>query len=773
MVAPATASAQVCVVAPVSEKLIELAVEWPEGPDGSSPPSADSGAAPRYGAIIPEIGRKLSRKAETSRGIIVFTDSRRRAERMAFLINEEMGEGTAWAHHGSLSKETRRVVEERFKSGELGCVVATASLELGIDVGSVEEVVLAGSPPSVASALQRVGRSGHGVGEVSHGTFYPFHGMDLVLAAAAARGVAERAVEETRPLSCPLDVLAQVLLELTLEPELALEGDSAFEGHSTADALYDIVLSFPPFERLPRGLFDSTLQMLAGKYSGTRLRELEPRIAVDAATGAVWAGKSARSLLYSSGGTIPDRGLFSMRVAGSNARIGELDEEFVWERKVGEVFTLGAQAWRIAEIGSEAVVVVPAPPDPDIVPFWKGEARFRSPEMCSRALALLGELEERGEDEGAALLAADYGFSARASAECSRFVAAQKAAGSGAPSLPLARRLVLEEHAEAGSRGDTCRLVLHTLRGLAVNEPLAIALAAAMEEECGLPVQKVSDDDLVLLAVPRVEGLDPAAAFVRSFRSLAAGDRLDRLVRAGLEGTGIFGAQFRENAGRALLLPRGLPGKRVPLWMTRLRARKLFEAVRGSPDFPVVVETWRSCLGDLFDLAGARELAVEVAEGRVEIARFASRSPSPFAREALWKEIGENMYRTDELQGKATSSVSDSVVAEALRSARLRPRLDPALVADFEARLKRLVPGWAPDSSHGPRGMGARAGADTGCRAACHSGLRGPRARAGAGRRSRLRRQAAAGRPSRGGRGGHHPRRARGGNPRGPRRAHR
>ena len=191
---------------------------------------------------------------------------------MAFLVNEAKGEGSAWAHHGSLSREARRVVEERFKAGELGCVVATASLELGIDVGSVEEVVLAGTPGSVASTLQRIGRSGHGVGEVSKGTLFPFHGMDLVFAAAAVKGVAERAVEETRPLSCPLDVLAQVLLELALEPELSLEPGAA----RRVDELYDIVLSFPPFERLPRSLFDSTLQMLAGRYSGTRLRELSP-----------------------------------------------------------------------------------------------------------------------------------------------------------------------------------------------------------------------------------------------------------------------------------------------------------------------------------------------------------------------------------------------------------------------------------------------------------------------------------------------------------------
>ncbi len=682
----------VAVVAPASEKRIEFSVEWPiAAPEAPPSESADAGAAPRYAAIIPEIARKMG----LGRGILVFTDSRRRAERMAFLVNEAAGEGAAWAHHGSLSKEARRVVEERFKAGELGCVVATASLELGIDIGSVDEVLLAGTPPAIASALQRIGRSGHGVGEVSKGTLYPFHGMDLVMAAAAAKGVEERAVEATRPVSCPLDVLAQVLLELTLEPELALEGPR------TIDALYDIILSFPPFERLSRALFDSTLLMLAGKYSGSRLRELEPRIFIDAATGTVAAGKGARGLLSSSGGTIPDRGLFSLRIEGSKARIGELDEEFVWERKIGEVFTLGAQAWRITEIGSEAVFVVPAPPDPDIVPFWKGEARFRSPELSERALAVLDLLDALDIDLGAKALAEGYGFSAAAAEACSRFVASQKEAGqgrgSGGPSLPLSRRLVLEAHEEPGARGDSARLVLHTLRGLAINEPLGLALAAALEEECGLPVQRVTDDDLILLAVPRVEGLDPSAALTRAFRSLAEGDRLERLVRSGLEGSGIFGAQFRENAGRSLLLPRGLPGKRAPLWMTRLRARKLFEAVSGSPDFPVIVETWRSCLGDLFDLEGAKGLATRVSDGSVELSAFSSRVPSPFAREALWKEIGENMYRTDELRRKASSSVSDEVIAEALRSARLRPRLDPGLVAEFESRLKRLVPGWGPE----------------------------------------------------------------------------
>jgi ATP-dependent Lhr-like helicase len=678
---------EIIVIAPPAEKRIELSVEWPATPTSSStqPISRASDTAPRYAALVPAILAKMG----GADGLLVFTDSRRRAERLAFLINERAGELSAWAHHGSLSRETRRVIEERFKAGELGCVVATASLELGIDIGSVGEVLLAGTPDTVAQTLQRIGRSGHGVGEVSKGTLYPFHGMDLVLAAAAAKGVEERAVEETRPLPCPLDVLAQVILEL------ALEGD---RGESwRVDELYDILLSFPPFERLTRSLFDSTLQMLAGKYSGTRLRELEPRLAIDGSSGRIVAGKGTRSLLCFSGGTIPDRGLYSMRVSGSKTRIGELDEEFVWERRVGEVFTLGSQAWRIVEITSEAVVVEGAPPDPDIVPFWKGEPRFRSPEVCGRALELLDKLSDLDESSGAALLVRDYFFSPDAADVCSRFVRSQAAAGLGRPSLPNSKRIVLEEHEEAASRRDYRRLVLHTLRGRAINEPLSLALAACLEESSGLPVQRIVDDDLILLSAPIAHGFEPARALEAALRSLAAEGRIERLVRSCLEGSGLFGAQFRMNAARAMLLSKGLLGKRMPLWVSRLRARKLFEAVRSLPDFPVTVETWRSCLGDLFDLFGARALAQGVAEGHIELCIFSSRVPSPFAREALWQEIGDNMYRTDELQARATSSVSDRVVEEALRSSRFRPRLESDLVADFSSRLKRLLPGWAPD----------------------------------------------------------------------------
>ncbi len=680
----------VSIVAPQSEKRIELRVEYPPAPEPGSPDAPAGGfvaeaEGSRYSALIPfMLGRIRSHS-----GTIVFTDSRRRAERIAFLLNEVGGEGTAWAHHGSLSREARRVVEERMRAGELACVVATASLELGIDIGGIDEVILAGAPPAVSSALQRIGRSGHGVGETSSGLILPFHGMDLLLAAAGARAVDERAVEESRPLSCPLDILAQVLLSL------------AVEAPRTAGALYDIVRSFPPFETLPRGLFDSTLEMLAGRYSSSRLRELEPRLSLDRGSAVVTARDGVRSLLYSSGGAIPDRGLYSLRVHGSRTRIGELDEEFVWERKVGDAFSFGAQAWRIVDIGSEAVEVVPLGREADFMPFWKAESRFRSPELATRCLELLDRLGPLGPEGAAAFLESGYHFSPEAALSLALFVDSQKTAGGGKASLPGSRLIVIEANADPARRGDAVRLLVHTLRGAAINETLALALAAAWEEEAGLPIQVLADDDSILALVPLVaeaEGGEPAAVAARLIAALSAPGRLEALLRSRLEGTGLFGAQFRENAGRALLLPRGLPGKRTPLWITRLRAKKLFEAVRGFSDFPVTVETWRSCLGDLLDLEGTRDLVSAVAEGRIGVSCFSSRSPSPFSREAVWKETNEFLYRGDALESRSSSSVSDQVVAEALRSSRLRPRLDPALVADFVGRLKRLVPGWSPES---------------------------------------------------------------------------
>jgi ATP-dependent Lhr-like helicase len=703
---------RVSVVAPATEKRIEFSVEWPRAspqPAGNPAEAGDRGSGSlvdesRYDAIIPAIAARL----EGVRSLLVFTDSRRRAERMAFLLNELVGEGTAYAHHGSLAREARLVIEERFKSGELRCVVATASLELGIDIGSVDEVILAGAPPEVNAALQRAGRSGHGVGAVSRAVLYPFHGMDLLRSAAVVEGADARAVEAFKPPQSPLDILAQVILSMAAEREWQL------------DELYETICSFPPFVALARGLFDSTLQMLAGRYAPpeepgaaagplrapARLRELEPRVYIDAATGLVRARDGMRALLYTSGGAIPDRGHYSMRLAGSGQRIGELDEEFVYERKVGDAFTMGAQSWRIAGISAEAVEVVPEAAPSDFIPFWHAEARYRSPEVSSRLLALVDRLSRLSEEEGEKYLASSFHFSEEAARVAYRFVSAQKAAAGSSSALPGRRRVAVEacsssDSSPGPSRRGAQAVVVHTLLGGAVNEPLSLALAAAFEEEGGLAPEVIADDDFVLVILPpggSDSSPEDGAAYVASLLArLGPRARLLSLVRRRLEGSGLFGAQFRENAGRALLLPRGGFGKRSPLWITRLKAKRLFDAVSAFPDFPVTTETWRSCLADAFDMDALSDLVDGLASGRVEVSTFATRKPSPFAREALWRETGAYMYEGDAMKSGGSSSISDKVIEEALLSSRLRPRLSPSLIEDFERRQKRLIPGWGPD----------------------------------------------------------------------------
>ena len=696
---------KVAIVSPPQEKTIEFRVLWPRA-GGVAPPG--EGAVPgasdsRYDAIIPAIAARLPEV----RSLLVFTDSRRRAERMAFLLNEAAGPGTAWAHHGSLAREARLVVEERFKAGELKCVVATASLELGIDIGSVDEVILAGAPPEVSSALQRAGRSGHGVGHVSKASVYPFHGMDLLLAAAVVEGAEARDVEALRIPRAPLDILAQQVLALATERE------------RHCDELFDVIRSYPPFERLARSLFDSTLDMLAGRYAvrgpgaASRIRELEPRVYFDRSTGMVRARDSARFLLLSSGGAIADRGHYSMRMAGSKTRIGELDEEFVYERKVGDAFSMGTQSWKIVDIGPEAVEVAPLGHGADFIPFWKAEGRFRSPVVTERLLGLLDRFSATGTAQGRgagldreaveAILGSECCFEPEAARVAAAFVSAQEAA---AGRLPGRGAISIEAYSDPARRGEAHCVVIHTLRGGAINEPLGLALAAAFEEEGLLAPEVISDDDFVLVILPGgageggaslAGGPEEAAATVMGLlRGMGPHSRVEALVRRRLEGSGLFGAEFRENAGRALLIPRGGPGKRNPLWVTRLRAKRLFDAVSGYPDFPVTAETWRSCLVDLFDMDGLSELLEGVASSRIGLSPFVSRVPSPFAREAIWKETGEYMYRGDVMARPSASSVSDNVIKAAVASSRLRPRLDPGLVGDFAAKAKRLVPGWGP-----------------------------------------------------------------------------
>jgi ATP-dependent Lhr-like helicase len=709
---------RVYIAAPGAEKKIDFLVDFPEAPAGISGPGAPEKNAPgpRYAALVRAVIERIAANsapvpegglpdaAGTTAGTtaagttLVFTDSRRRAERIAFLINERAGPGAAFAHHGSLARDVRRAVEQRLAGGQLPCVVATASLELGIDIGSAAEVILAGSPGASAAALQRIGRSGHGVGMTSRGRLIPFNGMDLIAAAALAGAVGDREIEETRPVKNPLDILAQIVLALCAERPRHTE------------ALYQTVRGFYAFQTLSRAAYDQVIQMLAGRYEHTRIRELKPRLYLEAEPGDGTAGTltvtgAVLPLLYSSGGVIANRGYYSMRL-GDGTKIGELDEEFVWERRIGDSFDFGGRSWTILAIGSEAVEVAPLERPANYTPFWRADAVFRSAVLTRRILEFFDDVSA---ETGGKLR--DRGFSEAAAAELENFIRRQLEAQGGIP-LPGASRLVIEIAEDPPARGDGYSVVLHSFRGGAVHYPLAMALAAEIEAALDTRVEAIPNDNAVLIRLPRVIEEKPETLIGRILRSLGSpggGGRLrgEGRFRERLQASGIFGANFREAAERSLLLPRTGFGKRTPLWITRQKSKRLFDAAAPWGDFPVLAEAWRSCLEDQFDLRGFTKLLEDLAEGSVELAFFRSREPSPFARELLWRETNALMYQSDERRdlpkdlAAGWGGLSDQVIEEALGNAAARPPLSMGLVSDFTARLRRELKGWAPEDELG------------------------------------------------------------------------
>jgi ATP-dependent Lhr-like helicase len=683
------------------EKKIEMTVEFPPSPP--LPEGEEKAETIRYGkrykALVKYIVERIrANRTGGRRGtVLVFTDSRRRAERISYLINQTVREQGlsedpwAFTHHGSLSREVRRTVEQKLAEGSLPCVAATSSLELGIDIGSVDEVILAGSPGSSAQALQRIGRSGHGVGLTSRAALLPFHGLDLVLAAALAGAVGAREIEPLRVIENPLDILAQLILALCAEKE------------RNEEELYDLIRGFYVYRNLSRPAYDGVVRMLAGAYEGTRLKELKRRIYRDRETKTLTAAPGALLLLYTSGGVITSRGGYSLRLApdaagGGTEKIGELDEEFVWERRLGDSFDFGGRSWRITAIGSEAVEVVPLPQGADFSPFWKAGSVFRSPLLSRRILGLLEKA-----NTGLPLKPLDMpGFSPEARAGLEAFLLSQKSAQGEVP-LSGPAFIPIEIVDDREGRGDAWLVFLHTFRGGAINYPLSMALAAELEAEFSsmkspCRIEAIPDDNAVLLRIPRSLGTDPALITARALKSLGEGERGGKRLKERLESSGIFGAAFREAAERSLVLPRPPLGKRVPLWVTRQRSKRLFDALSPYGDFPVSAEAWRTVLEDQFDLEGFRVLTEDIHDGLVALACFTTTRPSPFARNLAWAETNVLMYEYDEKPG-AGLSLSDEAIAEALGQARLRPSLGRDLVNDFAGRLRREIPGWAPDDA--------------------------------------------------------------------------
>lgn len=624
---------------------------------------------------------ELRRLIRAGRSTLLFTNARRTAEKLARLINEGQPEPLAYAHHGSLSREIRLVVERRLREGRLRAIVATSSLELGIDIGSLDRVLLVQCPFSAASALQRIGRAGHGVGKVSRGEIFPSHGWDLLEAAVMARAVLDQEIEEIRPVLCPLDVLAQVVVSMTAVDSWQVE------------ALHQALRCAAPFHELSRSSFERVLEMLAGRYGEGRVRELRPRISWDRLEGSVRAVRGALPLVYRSGGTIPDRGAFALRLAGTGARLGELDEEFVWERKVGDTFSLGTQSWRIERIGERDVEVSPWEGPVGTMPFWRAERGGREYGFCARIGELLERWQNRLRDASfRRLLVEELWMEPPAAEQLVEYLERQRT-DTGAE-LPHRHHLLVEQLPSPGRAAEPtglARVVVHALWGARVNRAFALVLEAAWEERFG-ERPEVFADNAGLLIVARA--VPPAAELL----GLADPARMEDRLRRTLGGSALFGAHFRENAGRALLLPRSGPGTRVPLWLTRQRARRLLEAVRGYEDFPIVLESWRGCLHEELDLPSLKELLEEVACGSIRWTEVESPRPSAFARTLVWQQTGSHVYAGDAPGARAQAGLPGDLFQELLASGegRLLPRLEVELVGELEERLQRTASGYAP-----------------------------------------------------------------------------
>lgn len=641
----------------------------------SAPEATDDGEA-----LWPTLARRFGEIIARQRSTLLFANSRRTTERVTRLINEQAGEELAYAHHGSLSREIRLAVEERLKRGELKAIVATNSLELGIDIGKLDTVLLIQTPRSISSAIQRIGRSGHGVGEVSRGLLFPTAGMDFVAAAVLARAIAEGEIEELHPVEAPLDLLAQIVLSMALTETWDL------------DELFHFLKTTYPYRNLARQQFDLVIGMLEGRYADSHVHELRPRATVDRLANTIVTRPALSLLLFLQGGTIPERGYFDLRLKENGAKIGELDEEFVWERRIGDTFSLGAQVWQITEITHSAVQVVPTRQSQQIIPFWRAEELDRDffySEKIARFLEhfsqgldsaeLQRELRElHSMDKGAAQALTGYLDRQR------------EATGS---ELPHRHHLLVEEYHDPNTRPGERQIILHTLWGNAVNRPFTLALSSAWEREYGYPLQAFYNNDGIALLLPRDTDL-------RTLLQLVAPEQIEALLRVSLEGSAYFGARFRENAGRALLLPKSNVKRRMPLWLNRQRSRKLFAAVQRYRDFPILLETWRSALQDDLDLTHLKQLLREIRDAEIRVSQCFTTTPSPFARGLIWSQTNTYVYQDDSSTAGRPSGLSQDLLKELAFAAQLRPRIPAALIREFEAKQQRSAPGYPPESAH-------------------------------------------------------------------------
>ncbi|WP_292975164.1 ATP-dependent helicase [Mycobacterium sp.] len=695
-------SSPTTIVSPPAAKTFELAVQVPI-PDMANLEN---------GSIWPDVEAQLVDLVESHNSTIVFANSRRLAERLTARLNEIHAERTgsdgpaeanpkvaggapahvlgsgqtygaptilARAHHGSVSKEQRAIVEDDLKSGRLKAVVATSSLELGIDMGAVDLVIQVEAPPSVASGLQRIGRAGHQVGEVSRGVLFPKHRTDLISCAVTVQRMLTGQIESMRVPTNPLDILAQhTVAASALEP-------------LDVDRWFDSVRRSAPFATLPHSAFEATLDLLSGKYPSTEFAELRPRLVYDRDNGTVTARPGAQRLAVTSGGAIPDRGLFTVYLATDSetpSRVGELDEEMVYESRPGDVIALGATSWRITEITHDRVLVIPAPGEPARLPFWRGDDSGRPAELGRAVGAFTGELAalERGPFESRC---AELGFNSYATENLWRLLDDQRSATAV---VPTDATLLVERFRD--ELGDW-RVILHSPYGLRVHGPLALAVSRRLRERYGIDEKPTASDDGIVVRLPDTvseSGADtPPGAELFVFDA----DEIDPIVTAEVGGSALFASRFRECAARALLLPRRHPGKRSPLWHQRQRAAQLLDVARKYPDFPIVLETVRECLQDVYDVPTLAGLMNDIAARKIRLVETETSMPSPFAVSLLFGYVGAFMYEGDSPLAErraAALSLDPTLLAELLGRVELRELLDPDVVAGTGRQLQHLSP---------------------------------------------------------------------------------
>ena len=573
------------------------------------------------GTIWPAVAQLVLRHIRTARTTLVFVNNRAQAEKISARVNALAEEEIAMPYHGSLSRERRFSLEERLKAGALPALVTTSSLELGIDIGSVDLVIQLQSPKRVASALQRVGRAGHALGLASRGIFVPTFRDDALEIVAIVAAMKAGDVEPTRAVQNALDVLAQSVVAAVSVDDWK------------SDDLFCLVRRAYPYHSLTRRVFDEVLEMLSGKYPSDLAAELEARITWDRLNDRLTGSRAARMTAVISGGTIPDRGLYTVNLP-DRTRLGELDEEFVHESRVGDVFQLGSSTWRIAAIEHDRVVVIPAPGTPARMPFWHGEFMARSLLLSHRVGALRRELSRGVSPER---IVAEYGSDPATASSLIKYVSAQRAS-TGV--VPDDENIVIETFRdETGA----VRIVLHAAFGGRVTAPWGMALAQRVREALRTTdLQVQTTDDGIMLRLPDLGSAPPLDALLGM-----SGIEAEQLVMEEVGGTSLFGARFRMNAARALLLPRGNPRRRMPLWLQRLKSLDLLQTVRQFPSFPILVETYREVLQDAFDMGGLKAVLADIADGKIRTHVVRTEVPSPFAASLQFGFVMDWMYGDD------------------------------------------------------------------------------------------------------------------------------